>query len=193
MSKKLTWGLMSLFIGFLTLSCSEEEKEATPVDPLVGNWKLAPAAGSLGVGPNLGDYSWWAIDAAGVTTRACLYDDVYTFNADGSFQNVVGTSTWLEAWQGAAADGCGTPVAPHNGGTKGTWKTQNSALTITGAGSYLGLPKVHNTGEDGKPANNTITYTYTLSLDNNTLELTINGWLPSVPAATWYFKFTRQQ
>ena len=46
---------------------------------LEGKWKLNPVAGSLGVGPNPGDYSWWSIDASTVTTRACLYDDEYIF------------------------------------------------------------------------------------------------------------------
>jgi hypothetical protein len=44
----------------------------------------------------------------------------------------------------------------------------------------------------GAPANNEITYNYVLSSDGKSLELTIAGWLPDVPAATWYFKFTKQ-
>ncbi|MBU3927736.1 MAG: hypothetical protein KKB74_08010, partial [Bacteroidetes bacterium] len=57
---------------------------------IVGTWKIKPEAGSLGVGPELGDISWWAIDAAGVEARACFYDDEYIFGADGSFSNVLG-------------------------------------------------------------------------------------------------------
>ena len=63
-----------------------------------GTWKLAPEAGALGVGPGTGDYGWWSNGEADVTTRACLFDDHYVFNADGSFQNIVGESTWLEPW-----------------------------------------------------------------------------------------------
>ena len=33
---------------------------------IVGTWKVAPEAGSIGVGPGQGDISWWSIDAAGV-------------------------------------------------------------------------------------------------------------------------------
>jgi hypothetical protein len=40
-----------------------------------GTWKLAPNAGSLAVGPNIGDGSWWSNGAGDVTTRACLFDD----------------------------------------------------------------------------------------------------------------------
>ena len=39
---------------------------------IVGTWKVAPEAGSLGVGPEQGDISWWSIDDAGVITRACF-------------------------------------------------------------------------------------------------------------------------
>ena len=67
------------------------------------------------VGPNQDDGSWWQNSAGDVTTRACLFDDEYVFNADGSFQNVLGADTWLETWQGVTADGCGAPVAPHDG------------------------------------------------------------------------------
>ena len=42
-------------------------------------WKMAPQAGAMGVGPSLGDYSWWANNATDVTTRACFFDDEYVF------------------------------------------------------------------------------------------------------------------
>ncbi|MBV1888266.1 MAG: PKD domain-containing protein, partial [Urechidicola sp.] len=61
---------------------------------LEGTWKMAPEAGSLMVGPSPGNGDWWSIDAAGVTERACFYDDTYVFNADGSFSNVLGADTW---------------------------------------------------------------------------------------------------
>ena len=82
-----------------------------PVSPLLGSWKL-DGEGSAGVGPAAGDVSWWSLDAAGVVTRACWLDDVYEFNADGSFRNIVGDETWLEPFQGVGAESCGAPVAP---------------------------------------------------------------------------------
>ena len=130
---------------------------------LEGKWKLNPVAGSLGVGPNPGDYSWWNIDASTVATRACLYDDEYIFNSDSTFKNVMGDQTWLEPWQeGIDAEACGAPIAPHNGSSLGTWSVDETAgtITITGSGNFLGLSKVHNAGEDGKPANNKTTYNF---------------------------------
>lgn len=161
--------------------------------PITGTWILDPTAGSLGVGPAMGNYEWWSISAADVETRACLYDDLYIFNADGTFQNELGDETWLEGWQGADPEGCGAPVAPHDGSTVGEWSVAEGTVTVVGEGLFLGLPKVHNTGEDGNPENNTIIYNYELSENDNKLEVTIQGWLPDVPEATWYFRFNREE
>ena len=85
---------------------------------------------SLRVGGAQGDMSWWSNGAGDVTTRACFFDDEFAFNADGSFSNVLGADTWLEGWQGVA-DGCGTPIAPHDGTTTATWTYDDIAGTIT--------------------------------------------------------------
>ena len=157
-------------------------------------WLLRPKAGALAVGDGAGA-TWWASSGEDVTVRACLFDDEYVFNADGSFQNVLGSETWLEAWQaGVDADGCGTPVAPHDGSNAATWSMDEKAGTITlvGSGAYLGLAKVHNTAEDGAPVNNTITYNYTLTADTNRLDITIAGFNADVPAAAWEYEFVRK-
>ena len=120
-----------------------------PAMELAGTWKLAPVEGAFKVGPNPDDGSWWQNSVADLTTRACLFDDEYVFNADGSFQNVLGADTWLETWQGVTADGCGAPVAPHDGSASATYVHDASAntLTITGLGAYLGIAKAITGGE----------------------------------------------
>lgn len=191
--KKLNFSLL-FFVAAVLISCSKNDdttEEVVNDDPIVGSWKLAAEPGALAVGEALGNYGWWSNSADDVGTRSCLFDDLYVFNADGSFENQMGSQTWLEGWQGAD-EGCGAPVAPHNGSSAGTWDTEGSSVTIVGAGNFLGLAKVHNGGEDGNPANNTITYNYSLSNNNTVMEVTIQGWLPDVPAATWYFKFAKQ-
>ncbi len=85
-----------------------------------GTWKIKPAAGAMGVGPSQGSTGWWANNAADVTTRACLFDDQYVLSSDGTFENVQGSDTWLESWQGGT-DACATPVAPHDGSNAATW------------------------------------------------------------------------
>jgi putative transposon-encoded protein len=163
---------------------------STVTSPLTGSWKIAPEAGSLGVGPGLGNTSWWAIDAAGVATRACFYDDTYVFGADGSFKNVLGTDTWVEGWQGGT-DACGAPVAPHNGsnGATFTYNATASTVTLNGTGAFLGIPKAYNGGELTSPANApaSITYNLTLSENNTVMIADINiggdGW--------WRFKLIK--
>jgi len=157
-----------------------------------GTWKLAPDAESLAVGPNKGDFSWWKIDDANVTTRACLYDDEYVFNADGSFENKLGTETWIEPWQGIGAEACATPVAPHDGSAIASWSFDESAgtVTITGKGAYLGLSKVHNAGQLEKPSDAVSTITYPVVFSNSGMTMTIDidytaGW--------WHFVLNKEE
>jgi len=156
-----------------------------------GTWKLAPEAGALGVGPELDNISWWSNTSDDVTTRACLFDDEYIFNTDGSFQNVVGSETWIETWQGAAAEGCGTPVAPHDGTASATYTYDEAAgsITLNGTGAHLGLAKVINGAELASPgdAPDSITYMAALSEDGNTLELDIEV----AGGGHWSFKLVK--
>jgi hypothetical protein len=161
---------------------------------LEGSWSFTPVAGAMGVGPNPGDYSWWSNGAGDVTTRSCLFDDEYVFNADGSFTNVHGADTWLEIWQtGVTAEGCGAAVAPHNGSNAATYTVDAAAgtVTIVGSGAYLGLNKVTNQGEDGAPANDTTVYSYVMSADGNSVDFTIQGFNTGVATAEWIFKMTK--
>jgi len=147
-----------------------------------GVWYLANQPAALGVGPNLGDMSWWSNSAGDVTTRACLFDDSVTFDTSNNFANGMGSETWLEAWQGVAAEQCGAPVAPHNDATGTyTYDSGTGQLTINGVGAHIGLAKVFNGGELADPANApaSITYDVSFSPDGNTLTADINfgaGW-----------------
>jgi len=145
-----------------------------PGSPVEGTWKMAPVAGALMVGPAPNNGDWWSNSEADVTTRACYFDDEYVFGADGSFQNVQGTETWLEAWQGVESDQCGAPVAPHDGSNAATWdyNTGTGQVTLSGVGAYLGLPKANNAGElPNVDVPESITYDATLS--GNTMTLVI--------------------
>ncbi|NRB60783.1 MAG: hypothetical protein HRU50_12705 [Winogradskyella sp.] len=166
-------------------------KQVPPSNPLVGTWKLAPEAGALGVGPGLNDVSWWSNSSDDVATRACLFDDDYVFNSDGSFQNVLGADTWLEPWQGAAAEECGSPVFPHDGTASATYDYNEGAGTITidGTGAFLGLAKVVNGAELTSPGSAPSSITYIANLvDSNTLELDIE----IADGGYWSFKLVKQ-
>ena len=156
-----------------------------------GTWKFTPTAGAFMIGPSQGDGGYFTSSAADVTTRSCLFDDEYVFNADGSFENVLGSDTWLETWQaGVPAEVCGTPIAPHDGTNPATWSFSaypSSAITIVGEGAYIGLAKATNTNELGDPVDDTITYTVTsITSTNMTLDIQLadGNW--------WRFLFTKQ-
>jgi len=157
--------------------CDGEIDEGFESAAISGSWRLAPEAGALGVGPELDNISWWSNSSDDVTTRACVFDDTYVFNADGSFQNVLGADTWIEGWQGAASEECGAPVAPHDGSAAATYTYDEAAGTITlnGVGAFLGFAKVVNGSELQSPADaaDSITYLAALSDDGNTLDLDI--------------------
>ena len=169
-------------------------KAPSAPSPLAGTWRVAPETGAIAVGPNPNDLSWWYLNQWGddVTTRACWLDDEYVFNNDGTFANILGSETWLEPWQGVDPEACGAPIAPHDGSNPATWSSTDTTITINGTGAFLGLAKVHNSGEDGAPPSNSITYDYVLSDGGNTLELKVVGYGGTGGTETWYFKLIKQ-
>ncbi len=155
---------------------------SSPGAGIVGVWKMAPEAGSFGVGPTLGNMDWWKIDEAGVIERACFFDDTYVFGADGSFSNVLGNETWIEDWQGGS-NACGTPVPPHDGTAVATFTYDEAAGTVTidGTGAYLGIPKAYNGGELTDPSQAPASITYLIELSENDTKMTLDidiggGW-----------------
>lgn len=143
---------------------------------LSGTWKMSPQAGAFAVGPSQGNGSYFANSLQDVATRACFFDDEYVFNTNGTFNNVLGSQSWIEGWQGGA-DACGTPVAPHNGSNPATWSYNATAntVTLTGVGAYLGLAKAYNGGELSNPAAAPASITYLVSsITSNLMTLDIN-------------------
>jgi len=163
----------------------------TPTSPLVGNWKL-DGEGAASVGPVAESAEWWASTSAnggGPADRACWFDDVYQFNADGSFANVMGGETWVEAWQGGA-DMCGLPAAPHDGSQNAIFQydSEASTLKLTGLGAHIGLAKAANGAELSAPgqAPGSITYDIT-TLDGDNMTVT----LETGAGVWWTFRLKR--
>ena len=162
-----------------------------PGNPLAGTWRLAPEAGSLAVGPGIANGGWWSIPAEDVAVRACIFDDEYIFNEDGTFQNVLGAESWIEAWQGTDPETCAAPVFPHDGTATATYTYNEAAGTITidGKGAFLGLAKVINGAEIGSPSDAADSITYMAELDGDVLEVDI--LTDAGNDAYWAFKFVR--
>ena len=165
----------------------ELKKQMPALDP-TGLWKLRPVGTSLAVGPAKGDFAWWTVPTGEISgVRACQYDDIFKFNADGSFNNIMQGSTFLEGWQGGSF-ACGTPVAPHDGSTAGAWVADKDKGTITliGKGSFLGLAKVYNGGELTASANAKDTITYEALINADTMLVDI-----SIGSGYWHFEFEK--
>lgn len=176
----------------------------------VGRWVLLHDAGALAVGSALDNLTWWSNSGADVTTRSCLFDDVYVLNSDGSFENILGdpdddsieASTWLEPdFHGTVTEEeCGTPIAPYDGTASATWFHDESAgtITITGKGAYLGLQKVvdNATITSVSEALESVTYSnVTFSEDKN--QMTISVPYPDAGGADgisayWQFIFAKE-
>ncbi len=203
MKNKFLLGLLLVPFMFVATACGDDDGDGgdeTPVEEnaVVGTWTLTPAAGTLAVGPNDGDYSWWTSDAAVVTDRACFFDDTWTFEssepgaANGTFTIDQGAETWLEQWQnGTDQEFCGAGVAPFTGGTF-DWAYDETAGTLTVSGSapgaYLGLPKANNDGEISTGTAPTSSVTYTVnSLTSSALEIKIQAG-----GAWWRFRLSKQ-
>ena len=167
-------------------------QQTNPPSPYAHVWKLIPEAGSLVVssGENATGSVYWQNDAASVEGRACLFDDKYILDNDGTFVNDMGTETWLETWQGVD-EGCGAPIAPHDGSNPATWSYNETDMTLTldGVGAFFALAKAYNGGELGSltdPVPNSRTYDV-LSFDGNLMTLSIE-----VGGNYWTFKFVRE-
>ncbi|MEM6966592.1 MAG: glycoside hydrolase family 16 protein, partial [Bacteroidota bacterium] len=153
-------------------------------------WVMAPEAGAFAVGPALNDFSWFSSSAADVDTRACFFDDKFVFNADGSFENVQDGETWLEPWQGAMGEMCGTPIAPHDGSNAATWSYDAAAGTITlnGMGAHIGISKVINGGELSAPGDAPMSITYPVIFDGDD-RMIIDI---SIGAGFWHFVLVKE-
>ena len=153
---------------------------------VAGTWRVSPEAAALGVGPTLGDISWWSNSIGDVTTRACYFDDRYVFNEDGTFANEMDGESWIEPWQGNDPESCGVPVAPHDGSNSATWTYDPGASTITlnGVGAFLGLAKVINEGELTTPGDAPASITYPVEFSEDGETMTIN-----ISIATGYWRF----
>ena len=126
-----------------------------------------------------------------VAERACWFDDRFVFGEDGSFQNVLGETTWIESWQGGS-DACGAPVAPHDGSASATFSYDEASatLTLTGKGAHLGLPKAVNGEELSSPSSAPDSITYqvlSLTSDGNYMSVT----LETAPGVWWTFNLAK--
>jgi PKD repeat protein len=135
-------------------------------------WKLAPEEGSLWVGPDATfGTTWWGIPAGDVAKRPCMYNDEYSFSADGTFKYDSKGDFWADEEGGnpfpsamGLSVGCqqtsALPAAYKAWGdaVARTFTITPTEIKLIGTGAYMGLYKAANGGLAQTPQA-TVTYT----------------------------------
>ena len=144
---------------------------------LVGSWAMSTAAGAVEVGPAAGSNEWYSSDPGGL--QSAQYDDVYTFEADGSLTTNYNGSV-IDAFQNYSEQ---------------TYSCSSAELNFTpssdnsGTGSFELIP---GTGACSCPFIGTtdggLVYDI-VSLTNNTLILQTQGDDVNCNAAELYFTY----
>ena len=137
---------------------SDDPAAVTPFKLITGNasrkWKLAPEAGALWIGPHAST-TWWQNGLAKVASRACLFNDEYTFTKTGSVLTYDSKGDFYVDEEGGNPHPAGMPAvgcyantaipaqfqAWANSGTFSFEVINNNKLKLIGTGAHLGLYK----------------------------------------------------
>jgi len=184
-------------INWFSMTATSESTSDSPTDQatepgaensitaaeLEGYWTFDTSSSdgqSITLGPTPQSNEWYEVsDEDEQGGRSCHVDDLFYFgnsSAGGEYRNVMGTQTWLEDtregggnFAQADIEGCGTPVAPHDGihEDSATWlwieEAQTKQIQISGKGAFIGLPKVHNDGQLTNPQDAVSSITYDIA------------------------------
>jgi PKD repeat protein len=133
-------------------------------------WYLNREGVALGIGQGIGNNNWWSF--GGVTPlgdRPCILDDYYEFHRDGTFTINTGGTVFVDSkgnggWLDAEAcvdesetdklvgeNGEDLSIYATGGDFGYTFDATSNLMTITGEGSYIGLPNKTNTGDSYIP------------------------------------------
>jgi PKD repeat protein len=152
------------------------------------SWKISADEGSFKVGPGVDNGTWWTLPA--VADRPCLENDRFIFSEDGTFEYDANGDVFGEAYMGVTPDGCveesslsGDRAAWASGEHSFTYTAENgdtpAAITVTGTGAFIALPKAFNGGEYndtdnvGPDADTSVTYEI-LNTDDGKVKLSLN-------------------
>ena len=103
---------------------------------LLGSWRLSTAAGAVSVGPNPYSSEWFSSPLNGL--QAPQYDDVYTFNADGTLTTNYNGSI-IDAFLDYSEQGYGCTTATLDF-TPGAGTSGEDSFTLSGTGGACGCP-----------------------------------------------------
>lgn len=116
-------------------------------------WILAKEANSVNFGPMDNDTTiWWGTPENAFESRPCLFDNVYTFNFDGTYSRDINGALWKE-WKffdAVSGEGCldeSEDAVTKQGNNVNAWKDgsftfalsqDQTEIIVTGSGGYIG-------------------------------------------------------
>lgn len=137
----------------------------TPFKLLTGNsskkWKLAPEAGALWIGTSDFGTTYWQSGVGDVTSRACLFNDEYTFNKTGNVMSFDSKGDFYVDEEAGNPHPAGMPAVGCYANNAipaqfSAWANSanftfevidNNKLKVNGTGAHLGLYKAANPPE----------------------------------------------
>ena len=153
------------------------------ITDFVGTWKLYQGEGAIEF-CTVDNILSFKTDIEDVNTKKELYNNTFTIREDGEFYQNLGEQTWLYDFQrddnNPIVNGGqpGTPINPIVS-KYGTISVDIlGEITLTGIGTFLGIPAVNNTGKVNSVFDLTEVNTYKiLSIDENivTIEIPVTG------------------
>jgi PKD repeat protein len=203
--KLLSYGQSGMDSAKQNVTVAADDPAAlTPFKLLTGNstrkWKLAPEAGALLIGPSDFSQVWWQNGLAEVTTRSCLFNDLYTFSKAGSTVMYESQGDFYVDEEGGNPHPAGMPAVGcyannaiplafrpwANDGTFAFEVINNTQLKITGNGAHMGLYKAGTTDAALAMPAPSVTYTI-VSITAQRLVLKLDyGW------GAWKFTYVAQ-
>ena len=172
---------------------SDDPAANTPLKMLTNNsskkWMLAPETGALWIGPSDGSQTWWQNNTADLTTRSCLFNDIYTFSKNGTLSVDTKGDFYVDEeagnpWPaGMPAVGCyANNAIPAQfqawTGSSFSFEIQgNDKLKLIGTGAHLGLYKAGTPPDAAVPVPQaSVTYSIT-SISASRLVVKLDyGW-----------------
>ena len=99
---------------------------------ILGSWRFSTVAGAVAIGPNPYSSEWFSSAANGLQTAQ--YDDVYTFNADGTLTTNYNGSI-IDAFNGYSEQGYGCSSAALNFNPGGGTSGEDQFTLLSGGGA----------------------------------------------------------
>ena len=122
---------------------------------IVGSWGLKPAAGAFRIGnAGAGSGNFFTSLLGDVTIRDCLFNDLFVFNEDGSFEVNLQGDWWGDTEVGVSPAQCidesalAGVYADFQSSDDYTYSVSgDEMITVNGSGAFIGLAKAYNGGE----------------------------------------------